>query len=147
MIVPRIGAIGTRCADNVSDVGGLEVSFVESFATGRYSEGNAVFEEYRAEFANCGGAIHVGHGVVNGTDRRAGFDAGEFIDCADFFHSEERACMLVECEWTRGSFGGRKGKARLALGIQDSDVWLECPRLKVPVGKEDIPLPIQRLKD
>lgn len=87
MIVPGIGAIGTSCADYVGDVGGMKMSFVESFATGSYGEGNAVFEEDGTKFGDCGGAVHVGHGMVDGTDCRASFNAGEIVDCADFFHS------------------------------------------------------------
>lgn len=68
------------------------MGFVESFATCSYGEGNAVFKEYRAEFGDRWGAVHVRHWVVNGTYCGAGFDASESVDCADLFHSEENCC-------------------------------------------------------
>lgn len=98
MIVPWVRAIGTSCTDDVRNIGRLETRFVKGFATCSYRKRDSIFKEYSAKFGDGGRAIHVCHGMVDGTNCGAGFDAGEVIDCAYFFHSAKICVSTEHCD-------------------------------------------------
>ena len=87
MVEAWIRAIGAGRRYDMCNVQGRELRFVQSSSRSGDGECDAVFEEYAAELADCGGAVHVSQGMVDGADCRVSVDSRVVVYHADFGHS------------------------------------------------------------